>query len=155
MCKRARWTDEERKFLLDNYEKMGAKTCAIKMGRSSRSVICAARRLNLQFNANAGIRYTEDEDAIIHAGCASGDSVATIAKRLGRTYQSVFYHVKRLGLPSGKRRARWGADEDIFLSQNYKTLGSRGCAEKLGRSQSAVAQRIRKILSLERKENDD
>lgn len=153
MSKRIPWTDEERKFLVDNYATMGTKACAIKMGRSIDSVMCAAHKLNLRFDGNKGVRFTEDEDTVIRESCASGDSVAAIAKRLGRNYHSVFHRLRRLGLQSGIHCERWSDDEDIFLSQNYKTLGSSGCAEKLGRSQTAVIQRFRKIRDSERNED--
>ena len=62
---RRSWTEDEIKFLLDNYTVLGAKLCAERLGRARTAVVKKYQVLMDGSNPNATRRWTEEETSFL------------------------------------------------------------------------------------------
>ena len=101
------WTEQEKKYLKDNYGKISPVEIAEKLGRTPRAVINARYRMG--FDA-AQPRFTEEEIAMIrnHYKGAGKDSrsldLDRLSKILGRTKQIICRKAGEMGLTTYNRK---------------------------------------------------
>lgn len=88
------WSEQETRFVEENYQQKGARWCAMRMGRTVNAVRNKAFYLNIK-----RARYWSDEDkaALVELN-AQGWQDYRIAKHLGKTTESVQYMRYRLGV---------------------------------------------------------
>lgn len=120
------WTEEEKKYLKENYRKNpGKEVLESTLGRNIKAIQMEAIRLGL----HADQRYcdwTEREDAILRENYPNIDIYQLLELLPGRTRESVNYRSRKLGLKhykyvvyeyKTKKEMEWTEEEDraIFL----------------------------------------
>ncbi len=133
-------------MLLDLYDKYPPATIADLAGRSIGYIRCIASAMGLKSKgrgqSHAPLYSTEDVKLIKQ--CYGRESVAALARHLGRTPDAIHAKASKLGI--GRRRGRlWGAKDDAVLRELYPQHGAKCVAEKLFRSVDAVKHRARKL----------
>jgi len=114
--------------------------------RTPTAVAARARRLGLPTYAR---RWTADEEHLL-ARTLSQRPVDDAARRFGRTPEAIRRRARRLGLvalapPRGRRAGtRWTAEDDALL-RLHAALNPAQLAPLLGRSDHAVARRLRRL----------
>ena len=134
------WTEDEEKFLIENYTKFGCKRCAEVLHKSSEAVKHKAASLKLQ-----SARNWTDEEANILLKHYKTDGVDYCVEQLKRERCAIHAKARKLGL-ANNRAEGWSTNEIDFIIENYAKLGSKACAEALhGRTSSAVRNQARKL----------
>lgn len=133
------WTEEEIKFLMDNYSIAGGKKCAELLNRPHSVVRAKAAALKL----SAPGTWQETELSILLKYYAT-EGVDYCTKLLNRKPQDIRVKACKLGLTVQRRD--WLQEEIDFLKQHYERFGTKFCAEALpGRTRGAVAQQAKKL----------
>lgn len=146
---RPRWRPHEDAVVRDGYEQ--ALSCAQiaeqLAGRTAGAVAARAAKLGIATYARA---WSPLDDRRLRALIGEGLPAESIAQALGRTPQALALRARRLGVaapePRGAPRSaqRWTATEDELLLL-HRALNPAALAELLGRSPSAVTQRMRRL----------
>ena len=92
------WSEEETKFLIDNYLELGPKVTAKKLGRTKSSVTSKASRLGLTKTINSKKFSKEEIDFLENNYNKLGPTACSI--KLKRTYDSVISKASRMKLYS-------------------------------------------------------
>jgi hypothetical protein len=146
--RRRRWSAAEDATVRDGYT--GGQTCrriaAMLPGRTPGAVAARARKLGLSTYARA---WTAQEDARLRT-LAARCSPTDIARSLGRTPEAVRLRGRLLALdqlprdPAPRAGATWSREEDALL-RRHPNLNPAALAAHLGRSDRAVAARLRRL----------
>lgn len=126
------YTDEDIKFLINNYQAKTNKQLAKELNKTYGSIQNAARKLNLIKQPHKAWSSEEDEYLIKHYIDMTSEE---LAKKLNRTISSINARRDALGLI---RNATWSDDEVAFLIKNYINMEHSEIAQKLNRTESAV-----------------
>lgn len=136
------WTEEETKFLIENYHK-GPVYCSEKLSKSYYSVKSKAKFMNICDKRNF---WTKEDDQWlidnIHMGCSY------CAERLNRTINSIRNRTKvlKIKIPHEYKRDDIWTDEEIkILVENYPNIGPSGCAKFLNRTPKAICTKAVKL----------
>lgn len=149
------WTEEEKKYLKENYRKNpGKEVLESTLGRNIKAIQMEAIRLGL----HADQRYcdwTEREDAILRENYPNIDIYQLLELLPGRTRESVNYRSRKLGLKhykyvvyeyKTKKEMEWTEEEDraIFL---FYECGGIDRLEKflINRSRQAIMNRAKSL----------
>jgi hypothetical protein len=148
-ARRARWSAAEDAIVRDGYA--DGKTCATIAGalpgRSPTAVAARARRLGL---SDYGRRWTARDDALLTRMALAPTPVMKIAQALVRSPEAVRRRCRHLGLeqpltPDAARGGKpWTEQEDTLL-RLHAGLNPANLAERLGRSDHAIASRMRAL----------
>lgn len=146
---RPRWRPLEDAVVRDGYEQ--ALSCAQIAeqlpGRTSGAVAARAAKLGIATYARA---WSQLDDRHLRALVGEGLPAESIAQTLGRTPQALALRARKLRVAVPAPRVaprsalRWTATEDELL-QLHRALNPAALAELLGRSPSAVTQRMRRL----------
>lgn len=112
MVSKRKWTDEEKKFLIDNHRKLDLEVLAKKLNRTENSVRCRAGRMGIigisrvrskrrGKGENANARWNEREIIYLKEKWGKYD-LNIIANRLNRTKPGVRMKILELGLGNYK-----------------------------------------------------
>lgn len=93
-------------------------------------------------NREAELEWTTSEVAELLSMKRRGLTTYAISRHLRRTEGSVRGCIARLGAVS---RPRWDGAEVAFLMDNYHLRGAAWCAERLCRTERAVADKARRM----------
>ena len=143
------WTDEEKKYLQENYETLGPAACAQTLKRTRNSCASMAAKMKLRttwvpINYTSNL-WTEEEDAFLR-GNYHNMSTGECAKILGRSLSSCHNRIVKLGLhKQGMQNQNWTKEEDDFLREHYVKLGEAKCAKHLHRTSDACQYRALKL----------
>ena len=146
---RPRWRRHEDAAVREGYEQAlsCAQIAAQLRGRSAGAVAARAAKLGI---ATYGRGWSPLDDHRLRVLTGEGLSAESIAQALGRTPQALLLRARRLAVAAPAPRTaprsalRWTAAEDELLRTNG-ALNPAVLAELLGRSSSAVTQRIRRL----------
>lgn len=142
---RKEWTDEEVRFLRNNYEYVDTGRIAIFLNRTSISVKSKSIRLGLSKNCD----WSEDDDIYLEYFVFKNDTnIDEAAAFLNRTHNAVRTRIINLRKEDSSVayiRKPWAAKEDDFLKNNYKVMSDAMLAERLRRTKGAVTGRKRKL----------
>lgn len=143
-----KWTDEEEKFLKENYEDLEYKEIAEKLDRTTSAVKSKVSDLNLiKFEKNS---WSKEEEDFLKENYKKY-TAKKLGEILGRSSNSIRNKKGKMDLTSSE--SRWSEEEVNFLKGNYhdSTYGEIG--EKLGRSYHAVRRKAQRIENLEKVRN--
>jgi len=132
-----RYTDDECKFIVNNYKVKSLKWIAKELGRSTGCICEKARVLGLTENNP----YTSGEDSFIRANYPVHGS-KWCAKELGRTYNSVkgriSNHLKLVSKQGQGKKIKWSDNDIEKLKLVYPKYGPTETAKILSRSVPSV-----------------
>lgn len=142
------WTRQEDQKLRKLFRTIPRMDLAAALGKRTEVVRQRTLELGLRTRvAHVTPRvWSEKEDQYLREHVATMTRRA-IAKRLKRTMTSVGGRIQTLNL-SPRRRApvvRWTSAEHAFLRKNVRTMSRSAMASSLGRTEIAVALRLRKL----------
>lgn len=142
-----RWTLEEEKYLLDNWDQENIDIIMKKLNRTKDSIIRKAQRLGINTSKTSGDRikkkWSEEEEKILYE-YYNVKSTKEIAKLLpGRTRKSIIKKAKQLGLNS--INVHWSEEEIIYLEEKWGIIPVENIAKKLGRTKNGVLLKANKI----------
>jgi hypothetical protein len=130
------WTDEDMRFLRENYTKLSIKEIAERMGRSPGAVqqqasISKIKKYRPHASREVGISnlggilnngWTTDEISYLRENHAT-KTAREMALELGRSTKAVENQIIRSGISDpGRRGRKWTPDEVAWLKQNYQTI---------------------------------
>lgn len=140
------WTKEEDALLRKSYpNKHISELLTILPGRSKKAIEMRCRTLGIkkgesyQRKSNNPKAYTEKEDAYIRKFYPIRQA-SEIAKTLKRTENSIRLRAKVIGVKRGNWM--WKPQEDEYLRDNYTKMRIQAIADHLGKTYSAVDNRI-------------
>lgn len=142
-----RWTEEEIRYLKENYESVPTKAIAENINRTSKAVHGKTHQIGLRkkFDGRAK-RWTDKEIAFLRENYETTPA-KEMAKTLGRSVPSTWHMARLLGLKNrrcGKGR-RWALDEINFLRENYGKIPTEEIAERVRKSIAAVWQKAQQL----------
>lgn len=130
-------SEYEKKFIEENYSKLGVTKTANHLKRRTSTVSNYAKKLGLTKER----RFYEEDEIIFLKENYSLLGAAECAKKIKRTTASVKNMASILGL---KRKRLFRDEEKEFIKNNYSRYGCKKCAEILGKSERAVFSYARK-----------
>lgn len=140
------WTDEEIKFLKDNYNVIPEKEIANYLGRTLISVKVKRNKLGLVYYNSP--KYTDREKELLISDYLNGMTLKDISIKYNRNLQSLISSLQQWGVHEYKIN-RWTKEEIKFLKENYKTMSDQDIANTLNRTESGVVSK-RSELKLKR-----
>jgi Zn-dependent peptidase ImmA (M78 family) len=95
--------------------------------------------------------WTEQEEEFLRQRYSSetGDYIAEIANRLGRTRKAILVRARKLKLYLHPVKG-WTPDEEQFLKKNFRTMAYKEIGKRLGRSKDSVLRKLHAGLKLKR-----
>lgn len=140
------WTEQEIKYLTDNWDKLVPAQIMESLGRTKDSIMRKARRLGLNVNKNEGDKlkrkWREEEDNFIIENYKLL-SVGEISAQLKRTVSAIRKRALALGVT--RELKRWSAEEMEYLNENWGILNLDVIAKKLNRSRNSVLLKAHKM----------
>jgi len=136
---RRKWTDEDRKFLRENYQKMTNKEMAGELGKT----VCAiGKRLGtLRLCRTQG--WTPEREWLLRDNYEI-TSNAFLSKKLGITELAIAKKLSRLGLVR-KTKRKWSKKKEEFLLANYRRLSIDELAAECGMLPEYIRNKIAEI----------
>ena len=138
------WTQEEYKYLMQNYHIKTVKEIAEYLGRTEAA--CATMARNLGITGRTDL-WTQEEYEYLRQNYGT-KSLEEIAEYLGRPKCSCNSKASYLGIT--KKKILWTEEEDEYLRQNYGTKSLEEIAEYLGRSKNACHSRAKNMLGIDK-----
>lgn len=127
------YSEYERNFVIDNYNKMTKKEIANHIGRSESSVKTFGQRNGLCGKSSR--KWTDDEIEFLKNNYMNMTQ-QEMASELGRGYSAIKTKCSLLGLI--KLDLSWSNSHSEFLKQNYKNMTASEIAKKLNCKVSTV-----------------
>lgn len=129
----SRWTLRELRYVEKHYQKEGAASVALKLGRTATAVRSQASSLGCSKVPSE--LWTHEEMEILRINYARGDGISNIMPLLpGRTRKTIFQKAISLGITSARS---WSDEECLILVEYYPVLGTK-VGEMIGRTAEAV-----------------
>lgn len=133
------WTEEEVKYLMENWNNCLLNEIICKLNRTEDSIVRKARRLGLDVRKNDECKlkkeWNEKEDDFLINNYKLL-SVAEISERLKRTPNAV--QKRAITLKIAEEIKRWTNEEEEYLSEKWGIMCIDSIAKKLKRTRSAV-----------------
>jgi len=149
------FTEEDDKFILDNFYKITDSEMALQLGKPIKSIVY--RRLIVLGKKKVNRRnFTEEENQFIIDNFKKMTDTA-IAKVLNRSLISITHHRNRV-LNKPKRLIKgYSAAENGFIIRNYQDMTDRQIAAALNRTKASIAIHRNEVLGLAKikKQNDE
>jgi hypothetical protein len=147
------FTEEDDKFILDNFDKMTDTEIALQLGKPMKSIVY--RRLIVLGRKKVDRRnFTEEEDQFIIDNFHKMTDIA-IARTLNRSLISVTHHRNRI-LNKPKRSVKeYSQAENGFIFRNYQDMTDKQIAVALRRSKASVAIHRNEVLGLSKTKKQD
>jgi len=130
-------TEDEIKFVVNNFQKIGATGCANKLNRTVDNIRQIAHRHKLKSPS----RWNKKEEQFLIENINKG--IDYCANELNKSYKSVLCKCKRINLKSSNRK-KWTPEEESFLIKNIDK-GFDYCCDKLGRNKSSIKNKWNKL----------
>jgi hypothetical protein len=130
---RSRWTLRELRYVEKHYQKDGAASVALKLGRTAAAVRSQASSMG----CSKGPRelWTDEEMEILRINYARGDGISSVMQLLpGRSRKTIFHKAITLGISSARN---WSEEECLILVEYYPVLGTK-VGKMIGRTAEAV-----------------
>lgn len=89
-------------------------------------------------------RFSEQEDAVIHAHAAT-HTYEAIGAMLGRSYNSVQARALALGIARFRRAPDWSDDEIAMLRRLYPVQRTAAIADQMGRNKGAINSMAKRL----------
>ena len=138
-------TEEEKKFVLENFDKMTTLELAKKIERSKSSIDKIKRELGVN---NGIVEWTEDELKILKELYPITDTKELSKKHLTRwSDKQIRAKANSLGIKKNDYWVEW-SNEEIEILKSSETLTIREISDKLNKDQSAIERKM-KSLDLE------
>lgn len=151
------WTEDEEKYIRDNFNSMSVKDIAEHLGKPAQNVSFHANHMGLRKRTMTA--WTVDERAVISNGAAFlkyKDLSFILGEEQSRIERWCFNHnVKRgAGCTDGMTMIRdtWSNEDLRFLYLNFRKYKDKELAERLNRKKKDVKS-VRKTLGLSRKQD--
>ena len=138
----SRWTDAEKAFLRENYNRLSLKDMAATLGRTPGATHMQAGSLGLC--APAATPWSNSEREFLRQGYRDGIPLAQMAEHLGRSRMTLVEQAGKLGLRAS-RGEDWTAEEDEYLRVNYAGTAAGELARYLGRTEGSVRRHGRRL----------
>lgn len=140
------FTEEDDRFILDNFENMTDSEIARQLEKPVKSIIY--RRLMVLKRKKVDRRnFSDEENQFILENCHRMTDIE-IARRLNRSLISVTHHRNRI-LNRPKRSIKsYSEDEDKFIRRNYREMTDNQMAAALNRTKASVAIHRNEVLGL-------
>jgi len=138
-----RWTDDEVKYLKDNYANKKYSAIADELERTESSIKCKASKLGLKKQTG---KWEEKEVRFLKENYGeSGEMTAKeIANELDRSLDSVQNKIKNENLSYVEQRPF--SDKELeYLKNNYQTKTHKELAEKLDRNKQTITCRLNRM----------
>ncbi len=147
------FTEEDDKFILDNFDIMTDTEIALQLGKPMKSIVY--RRLIVLGRKKVDRRnFTEEEDQFIIDNFHKMTDIA-IARTLNRSLISVTHHRNRI-LNKPKRSVKeYSQAENGFIFRNYQDMTDKQIAVALRRSKASVAIHRNEVLGLSKTKKQD
>lgn len=145
MMARKCWTEEEEKYLKENFEKYPIETIAKKLGRTNASISHKARKLGLVEKRQPNRGWTEKEENKLITMWGKVP-VEKISEKLDRTVNAINHKASRLEIT--KKSTRWTDEEINYLSDNWGKFTLKTLCQELGRTEYGVLDMAVRILEL-------
>lgn len=145
--KRNTWTEQEDKYLKDNFQKLTKAQIGEDLGKTKGAVEYRASQLGLIKQPHKP--WTEEEDNFLRENYLTMTS-KEIAKKLGRTAPSIDSREGVLGL---QRLSYWTQEEIDFLKENYMNYTHAELGKLMNRPEQGVRIKAQD-LGLFKKEPD-
>lgn len=144
MAKHNYWSDDEIRWLLENYSTTSWEYILSQLSRSKQDIISKAHELGVKRAKVAGAMFSDQEDELIKKYLPTMTCSEFQKKYLShRTTGSINCRARRLHVVS---RLKWTEDEDNFLKENYIYYSTVKLSEILeGRSREAIYNRLKKL----------
>lgn len=132
MIKIRNYTDEEIKYIENNYYRLTVKQIAEKINKTESSVSNAVRKLGLKKQEHK--IWTDKENDFLKENYMNMTN-EEISIKLNRSFNSISAQMDCLGLVRNKS---WTSEEEQYLIDNFKYMSHKELGEKLGRTERAV-----------------
>jgi len=133
---RRRWTDADKQFLRDNYQKRTNRGLAKHFGLTPAGIGYHLKKLGLKRD-----RWTEEQDDFLRSRYLEMSN-QELANELGKSVHAV---EKRLGTIKLRRHKKWTAEREGFLRDNYEIMSNAFLAGKLEITELAVAKKLSRL----------
>jgi len=138
------YTEEEVRFIIENYGKMSARMIALKLNRPIKSVRTKIEQLRRDgMIKNRVLEEWSDEEIEFLKNNYGKMKIAEIAKALNKNVFTVKNKAIKLGLR--KKPPKWTQDEIEYLKSNYGKIPTTEIAEVLGRSVGAIYSKANEL----------
>ena len=134
------WTEEEEKYIYENYKTNKIVEIARALERSEKSVYNKMIRMGVYETRLKRGKWTAEEEKYIYENYKI-KSITKMSEELQRNYCSVQLKMIKMGLYEAKPKF-WTEEEDKFLFDNYKNMTKKELGIKIGRTKNAVAGRM-------------
>jgi hypothetical protein len=129
-----KWSENEIKFLIDNYSKSGLTYCSSVLDRTKESII--GKKKQLKLHSNVQKNWSDNEIDYLNNNYSEYGTKYCV-NYLNRSWSSVVGMAAKLKLKAKKRNAL-NKTEKNFLRINYPIYGSEYCMNKLNRSKAII-----------------
>lgn len=136
---RKEWTEEEERYILENYKIKNISEISEGLQRNISSV--HAKMIDMGIYTALFKRWTKEEDLFLkeNKGKMSTEEMAEI---LGRSYYATSSRISNMNQKNGRIQKKWSSYEDKFILDNYKNMTQEEMANKLGRTRNSVHMRV-------------
>ena len=132
MIKIRNYTEEELKYIEDNYNTSTVKQIAEKLQKKESSICNAVIKLGLKKQDHR--KWTDEEQRFLKANYLTMTN-SEIAKHLNRTFNAISGQMDKLGLVRNKS---WTSEEEQYLLDHFINMTHKEMGDVLGRTEGSV-----------------
>lgn len=135
-----RWTEQEEKYILENYETKSISEMAKELGTSLNTVIRKMKDMGIYKKI---YNYWSEEQKLFLLKNKDNMAIEEMAEKIGRSKKSVYRIL--LKISEERKISDWNYSEDKFLIENYKKMETKEMSRILGRTLCSVGYRMRRL----------
>lgn len=133
------WSEEDNKFLVENYNKMSYREIAEILNRAESTISLKAKKLGLNKSRS---KWNEEEVQYLKDNYMF-KTYKQIADELGKSTTAIAEKLKALDLRGKKSKCtNWSEYEDNFLKENVGSLSYSEISKQINRSISSISNRV-------------
>ena len=134
-ARKCNWTQEELKFLEENYPKYGSKYVAENLNKDRKAIRAKVNVLGIKYLwTEKEIKFLEENYSVYGA--------KYVAEKLNKKSKAVIDKAGRLGI---RYIQPWTQEEIDFLANHYVEDGPKYVVEKLNKGYAAIVRKARKM----------
>lgn len=131
MNKKYQFTDEQKKYIIDNWGKESIHSMKKRFNCSWYTIANFGKDNNLELPTSN--KWTDDEIQKL-VEYSKKYKIETIAKKLNKTKNSIYLKARKLGIPLEKERRKWTEEEEQLFEELWGTITIEALARRLNRS---------------------
>lgn len=131
-----RFTEEEEKYILENYKTKSVTEIAKELGRELSTVTRKMKNMGI-YKPNK--RWTKEQELFLMKN-KENMTIEEMAEKIGKTRRAVY--ARMLKISEERKILKWNCSEDKFLIENYKNMSFKEMATILGKKIHSVQSRI-------------